>query len=1357
MQSESGSAVHHQGQPSARGLVGIGVAVFVLALGSIAFTGDADRVAAVWPVNAMVVAILLRTPARAWAGYLAVSLVGLIAANLAMGDSTWPVMALSICNGVEILLCASLMRRFAGLDIDLSRQRHLLIFLLVGGGLAPGASALLAILLTGLTGNALVLSNIVRWYAADALGLLIVTPALLALSPGALASLDGKVRSGHGLAPMVVLVASLVAVFGQTQYPLFFLVPPALIFVAFELKLAGSALALLATAVVAVILTLAGHGPTALMHGSMAARLAMLQIFLATMTVSVLPVAAAMTKRSRLEVELRTSLAEMEATRAAIFEAQRQSNLAEQIAGIGHWRRDRASGRAVWSDQMFLIHGTTREDFGGRLTEAIDLYGPEDRPLIHAQILQAFETGEPFDLKVRLNRRDDGRERVVIFKGEAERDLAGEVTAIFGVMRDITDEETARARIAESEARYRLLADSSTDLVVKSGRDQIIQYASPSFSRYGHAPEDLVGSSILSLLHPEDLPKVGEIVAELLAGGDVNPTRDRTYRMRAADGDFIWMEGSPAIIRDADGATTAFISQLRDISERRAANAKLADSEARYRQLADSCTDIVLTVGRDGLIQYVSPSVRRYGYEPDELIGTPNVSLLHSDDLPKLRELMTELFTQDEVDPARDRTYRVRTADGSHVWMEGNPSTVRDENGEIVAIISQLRDVSERRAADAALTESEARYRLLTANATDVIACYGLDANFTFLSPSLISVMGYAPEEMLGRPTTSFMHPDDVRPTLRKFAAYVAAGPGPEPIRFEYRAYRKDGEMVWLEAQAKAIFDAETGEIIEFQDVVRNITERKAIEAALADSETRYRRLADAAPDMISECDAEGRITYVSPASRRIFGLEPEALIGLNAFALMNRGDDAKAREMCQALIDTRGQQTAAPLQYRGRHRDGQTIWMESKPAPMIDPLSGEVTGFIDVVRDITAHKALEEDLERARRAAEAAAEVKGEFLANMSHEIRTPLTAILGFTSLLASRDDLDAEARKYVQRVTSAGQGLLSIVNDILDFSKLEAGLVEIMPRAVQPTDMLRDTLLMFEPLAQAKGLELEFELDGDLPPGLSIDPDRVRQVLLNLIGNAIKFTETGAVRLAAAYDLKRQTLEVRIEDTGVGLSKVQQQKLFQRFSQVDASSTRRHGGTGLGLAICKGLTEAMGGQIGVRSRAGRGSVFHFTISAPTAEPPTAASTGATGGASLEGTRLLVVDDNPVNRELVRAILAPLGVEVTDAVDGLDGADAATKAPFDVILLDIRMPGLTGPQVAERIRNQAGPNQNIPILAFSADADLSMFEGEGSGFDGAVRKPLVPMELLLAISACLQWDEAEPTLLDEAHAPVG
>ncbi|HZZ32008.1 MAG TPA: ATP-binding protein, partial [Phenylobacterium sp.] len=411
--------------------------------------------------------------------------------------------------------------------------------------------------------------------------------------------------------------------------------------------------------------------------------------------------------------------------------------------------------------------------------------------------------------------------------------------------------------------------------------------------------------------------------------------------------------------------------------------------------------------------------------------------------------------------------------------------------------------------------------------------------------------------------------------------------------------------------------------------------------------------------------------------------------------------------------------------------------------------VAGKVVAIVGVMRDVTSMVLLETELRAARDAAEASAAIKSDFMANMSHEIRTPLTAIVGFTSLLSARSDLDEAARTQVQRVASAGQALLSIVNDILDFSKLDAGQVEIKPRPVAPDQLLATAMDLFAPQAAEKDLALVFSAEGDLPSCLLIDPDRVRQILLNLIGNAIKFTEVGSVRVVAAYDAKASKLEVRVEDSGAGLTKAQQRKLFQRFSQVDASSTRRHGGTGLGLAISKGLAEAMGGEIGVRSRPGQGSVFYFRIAAPVAAPvaeitsPTLLTQDET---PLDGSRLLVVDDNPVNRELVRAILSPIGVAVTDAVDGLAAIEAAKSTSFDVILMDIRMPGLDGPAAAAKIRKGVGPNRDIPILAFSADVDVAEFEGATSDFDGVVRKPISPGDLISTLSRCLQGDERAP-----------
>jgi CheY-like chemotaxis protein len=338
----------------------------------------------------------------------------------------------------------------------------------------------------------------------------------------------------------------------------------------------------------------------------------------------------------------------------------------------------------------------------------------------------------------------------------------------------------------------------------------------------------------------------------------------------------------------------------------------------------------------------------------------------------------------------------------------------------------------------------------------------------------------------------------------------------------------------------------------------------------------------------------------------------------------------------------------------------------------------------------------------------------------------------------------------------VSSAGQALLAIVNDVLDFSKLEAGQVEIAPRAVSPLAVAQEALALFAPQADAKGLWLECQAESELPERVMIDPDRVRQVLLNLVGNAVKFTTQGAVRLFVGYDAASAQLRMRVEDTGEGMSFEQQAKLFQRFSQVDASSTRRHGGTGLGLAICKGLTEAMGGGIAVRSVPGEGTVFTFHIAAEKATGLGGQRPSPTPLAEvrrLDGVRVLVVDDNFVNRELARTVLEHMGAEVAEAGGGRAALELAAAEPFDCILMDLRMPGISGTEALYEIRDTPGPNQDVPILAFTADADLQVLGLEG--FDGVVSKPITAGNLVEAVDRFTRWDGADGVdAVDHAEA---
>jgi CheY-like chemotaxis protein len=286
------------------------------------------------------------------------------------------------------------------------------------------------------------------------------------------------------------------------------------------------------------------------------------------------------------------------------------------------------------------------------------------------------------------------------------------------------------------------------------------------------------------------------------------------------------------------------------------------------------------------------------------------------------------------------------------------------------------------------------------------------------------------------------------------------------------------------------------------------------------------------------------------------------------------------------------------------------------------------------------------------------------------------------------------------------------------------------------VDPTRLFHEAIRLFEDLAAAKGLALDFRTQGDLPAWLLLDADRVRQVLMNLIGNAVKFTDSGRVSLSARYDPEWGRLVARVEDSGPGLDAAQQAQLFRRFSQVDASPVQRFGGTGLGLAICKGLVEAMGGEIGVDSRPGAGSVFHFSIPASVVRGETPA-VEAPIGHRIAGARVLLVDDDPSNRELAAGVLLPLGAEVVEAGDGQAGVAAAAGRPFDAILMDLRMPGLDGRGATAAIRGGHGPNRRTPIVAFSAN--LGEPAEAPAGFDGFVRKPFSAEELTAAVAACL------------------
>ncbi len=391
--------------------------------------------------------------------------------------------------------------------------------------------------------------------------------------------------------------------------------------------------------------------------------------------------------------------------------------------------------------------------------------------------------------------------------------------------------------------------------------------------------------------------------------------------------------------------------------------------------------------------------------------------------------------------------------------------------------------------------------------------------------------------------------------------------------------------------------------------------------------------------------------------------------------------------------------------------------------------------------------KTLERDLSESRRrilegrkAAEAAAEAKAEFLANMSHEIRTPLTGIIGFTGLLSEYPGLPEQARTHVRRIQTSGAGLLAVVNDILDFSKLDAGRLELDPHPFDVAAFFEDNLALFDEQAAAKGLALGATMAPGVPAMVDADAARLRQILANLMSNALKFTRAGSIQVSVGYDTAREVLQVSVADTGEGIAPDTLERLFARFTQADGSVSRRYGGTGLGLSICKSLAELMGGEVRVVSAIGVGSTFSFEVRAPAFDGDLgvrAAPRGDAEAEALSSQAILVVDDLDVNRELIRALLEAVGHRVTEADSGASALQQAATGAFDLILMDLQMPGMDGFTAARALRRSNTVNATTPIIALSANVLAEhVLTSAQAGMNDHLAKPIVLPALIETIA---------------------
>jgi len=648
-----------------------------------------------------------------------------------------------------------------------------------------------------------------------------------------------------------------------------------------------------------------------------------------------------------------------------------------------------------------------------------------------------------------------------------------------------------------------------------------------------------------------------------------------------------------------------------------------------------------------------------------------------------------------------------------------------------------------------ALKVSELRFRTVADYTHDWEYWLGPNHEVFYMSPSCKNITGYTCEEFTADPSLleRIIHPDD-QPSM---AEHMHEAQQLRSIEsFDFRILRRDGSVCWIGHVCQPVYD-DAGKYNGRRVTNRDITERKRDEAKLIESESRLRAIIQNEPECIKIVDAQGRLMQMNPAGLAM--LEADSLDQVVGNPVLN----VISPEYRKAYIDLHHRVLAGEsmqMEYEVVGLKGGRRWLETHAVPMKE--ENGATVHLAVTRDITERKRSEQVLQQSKEAAIALAQSKSEFLANMSHEIRTPMNGIIGLTQL-ALNQPTSPQVRDYLNKISSSSQSLLGILNDILDFSKLEADRIKI-ENSPFDLDILLDNLRnLFEERAHAKHLDFAIEVSESTPRDLLGDAMRLQQILINLLGNAIKFTSTGHVTLAVSVlhvEGDQTRLCFAVEDTGIGIAQDDLDKLFHPFSQVDGSITRRFGGTGLGLAISYNLLHLMGSEFSVQSLPGQGTTFSFDLLFGIATNEKARpirkrarhEAGALGHALgqnsnlLQGIRILVAEDNHINQQVVKEFLMLSGMDVTVANNGQETIDLLQTQHFDAILMDVHMPVMGGVEATRRIREQP-QYQQLPIIALTAGVTHEEHDNcLACGMTDFIAKPIDPETLIAILSKWVQ-----------------
>ncbi|MCQ4087580.1 PAS domain S-box protein [Saccharibacillus sp. JS10] len=976
-----------------------------------------------------------------------------------------------------------------------------------------------------------------------------------------------------------------------------------------------------------------------------------------------------------------------------------------------------------------------------------ELMGSEFMTLLQSEATQISERADkhireaianpedPMEFERRLRRKDGSLVWVSFHLMELEADDAQPGRCIIVHALDVTSAYKDRQELMESSDAYNMLMDHTRELITQSTKEGELLYASPSVKALlGYDPDEMIGHHRSEFYHPEEFRESSNLPVEQVEG------QIMMRRIRHKDGRYLWFETMFRILRGKVGEADTIMGIGRDVTTRKMYEDML-DEVQRIAHIGSWEWNMA-----EERIHYSEETLRIFEGEliQDESYPKSLLRIVHPADQAKLLEY-TERMLRGVAEPFI--TYRIILSDRSVKTIRSQYELWRGPDGEALRLVGMTQDVTQQATIENLIRESEQRYKSLFDYNPSGVYAYDLEGRFVTVNRGQEKLIGYSEHELIGVPIAELAVPEH-RARVQSGLEIVKSG---DAQTYEVCLVRKDGSVVDVSVTNTPIIVDQR--VVGVYGIASDITERKRHLAQIEKLSYEHTLILNSVSEGIFGTDLDGNLVFINPAGAEMLGSRPnEAINRLNLSRIQQTSQDGIQYDphdspLMNALRTGEVHKDSEAVFWR---KDGSSFLVSYRVNPLYD--QGERKGAVVVFTDITGEK----EIIRAKESAERADRAKSEFLAIMSHELRTPMNGVIGMANLL-SETELDESQHSYVDIILQSSESLMHILNEVLDFSKIEAGKMALSNEPMQIRHVLDQAIDLFSSRASEKGLMLTSNVAPSVPEVLMGDPDRVRQVLVNLISNAIKFTEEGGVAVTIEpgfFDHQHMlTLEVAVRDTGIGIAPDKQGLLFQSFSQIDPSINRKYGGTGLGLAICKKLIELMNGFIGVQSREGEGATFHFTLplhipsDSSSDEPGEAEGLLAERMAQLTGLEqleerptdvvsnpklhALIADDDPVNRRLLEEMLSKYGCVCDSARNGIEAIAAADANRYDLIFMDIQMPEMDGIESTTEIRAKLEEPQPV-IVAVTAYADNQSRERyREAGMQDVISKPLFAEEV--------------------------